>query len=163
VGRFGDDAQKSKATRPSVRAETTVETVQPKREFSLESDIVAPAAKLWQPDHCKSAAGIRLTLGKNQILKPDYVASIPPTLYILKSRVKSGEAVVTETETPFGSAPRRLNRTRILPSTAFRQAQGRLLHHDAGSFRSGRPFGPGSRTALALLKESAVNAHPHQP
>ena len=95
-----------KSDSATVRVETTVEnSSSDKKKFSLQSDIVAPGGEIVASlITSKSAAGgSKQTLVQElKVSRPELWSPDSPSLYTLKSRVTSGEAVVDETETPFG-------------------------------------------------------------
>jgi beta-galactosidase len=145
-----------------VRIETTVANGSAdKREFSLQSDIVAPGGEIVASlTTSKSAAGnsVQTLVQEMKILKPQFWSPDSPSLYLLKSRVKSGETVVDETETPFG-----IRTAMFDPDKGFflngvsTKLKGVCLHHDAGSLGAAVPEKVLERR-LHLLKEIGANA-----
>ena len=153
---------KIKSDSAIVRVETTVENSSAdKGKFSLESDIVAPGGEIVASlTTAKSAAGNSTqTLAQEiKILKPELWLLNSPTLYILKSRVKSGEAVVDETETPFGIRTATFDPDKgFLLNGVSTKLKGVCIHHDAGSLGAAVPDQVLERR-LRLLKEIGVNA-----
>ena len=153
---------KIKSDSAIVHIETTVENGSAgKGKFSLESDIVAPGGEIVASlTTAKSAAGNSTqTLAQEiKILKPELWSLDSPTLYTLKSRVKSGDAIVDETETPFGirTATFDANKGFFLNGVSIK-LKGVCIHHDAGSIGAAVPEQVLERR-LRLLKEIGVNA-----
>ena len=158
---------KIKSDSAIVHIETTVENGSAgKRKFSLESDIVAPGGEIVASlTTAKSAAGNSTqTLAQEiKILKPELWSLDSPTLYTLKSRVKSGEAIVDETATPFGIRTATFDPDKgFLLNGVSTKLKGVCIHHDAGSLGAAVPD-QGSRTALAPAEGNRRQRHPHQP
>jgi beta-galactosidase len=145
-----------------VRIETTVENGSTdKKEFSLQSDIVTPdgeiVASLTTP---KSAAGnsAQTVAQEMKILKPQLWSLDSPSLYTLKSRIKSGENVVDEIETPFGIRTATFDADKgFFLNGISTKLKGVCIHHDAGSLGAAVPEKVLERR-LRLLKEIGVNA-----
>ena len=153
---------KIKSDSAIVRVETTVENSSAgKGKFSLESDIVAPGGEIVASlTAAKSAAGNSTqTLAQEiKILKPELWSLDSPTLYTLKSRVKSGDAIVDETETPFGIRNATFDPDKgFLLNGVSTKLKGVCIHHDAGSLGAAVPE-PVLERRLRLLKEIGVNA-----
>ena len=153
---------KIKSDAAVVRVETTVENnYAGKRNFSLESDIVAPGGEIVASlTTAKSAAGnsIQTLAQEMKILKPELWSPESPSLYTLKSRVKSGGAVVDEMETPFGIRTATFDADRgFLLNGVPTKLKGVCLHHDAGPLGAAVPEQVLERR-LRLLKEIGVNA-----
>ena len=153
---------KIKSDSAVVRVETTVENSSAgKGKFSLESDIVAPGGEIVASlTAAKSAAGNSTqTLAQEiKILKPELWSLDSPTLYTLKSRVKSGDAVVDETATPFGIRTATFDPDKgFLLNGVSTKLKGVCIHHDAGSLGAAVPE-PVLERRLRLLKEIGVNA-----
>jgi beta-galactosidase len=155
-------APKIKSDSATVRVETTVENGSgDRREFSLQSDLVAPDGKIVASlTTSKSAAG-----NSSQTLVQDLKVSQPelwspdsPSLYTLKSHVQSGETVVDETETPFGIRTATFDADKgFLLNGVSTKLKGVCIHHDAGSLGAAVPEKVLERR-LRLLKEIGVNA-----
>jgi beta-galactosidase len=153
---------KIKSDSAVVHIETTVENSSAgKGKFSLESDIVAPGGEIVASlTTAKSAAGNSTqTLAQEiKILKPELWSLDSPTIYTLKSRVKSGDAIVDETETPFGIRTATFDPDKgFLLNGVSTKLKGVCIHHDAGSLGAAVPDQVLERR-LRLLKEIGVNA-----
>jgi len=153
---------KIKSDSAVVHIETTVENSSAgKGNFSLESDIVAPGGEIVASlTTAKSAAGNSTqTLAQEiKILKPELWSLDSPTIYTLKSRIKSGEAVADETETPFGIRTATFDPDKgFLLNGVSTKLKGVCIHHDAGSLGAAVPDQVLERR-LRLLKEIGVNA-----
>jgi len=153
---------KIKSDSAVVHIETTVENSSAgKGNFSLESDIVAPGGEIVASlTTAKSAAGNSTqTLAQEiKILKPELWSLDSPTIYTLKSRIKSGEAVADETETPFGIRTATFEPDKgFLLNGVSTKLKGVCIHHDAGSLGAAVPDQVLERR-LRLLKEIGVNA-----
>jgi beta-galactosidase len=153
---------KIKSDSAMVHIETTVENGSAgKRNFSLESDIVAPGGEIVASlTTAKSAAGdsSQTLVQEIKILKPELWSLDSPMLYTLKSRVKSGEAVVDETETTFGIRTAVFDADKgFLLNGVSTKLKGVCIHHDAGSLGAAVPEQVLERR-LRLLKEIGVNA-----
>jgi beta-galactosidase len=145
-----------------VRVETTIEnnTTDP-RNFSLESEIVAPdgqtVASLTTSESSASDS-VQTTAQEIRISQPQLWSPDSPSLYTVKSRVRSAETVVDETETPFG-----IRTARFDPDKGFflngvsTKLKGVCIHHDAGPLGAAVPYKALERR-LRLLKEIGVNA-----
>jgi beta-galactosidase len=153
---------KIKSDSAIVRVETTVENSSAdKGTFSLESDIVAPGGEIMASlTTAKSAAGnsTQMLAQEIKILKPELWSLDSPTIYTLKSRIKSGDAIVDETETPFGIRTATFDPDRgFLLNGVSTKLKGVCIHHDAGSLGAAVPE-PVLERRLRLLKEIGVNA-----
>ena len=145
-----------------IRVETTIENNFTNEEiFSLRSDIVAPDGTIvGTATASKSAAGnsVQTLVQKIKISQPQLWTLESPSLYAVKSLVKSGQTVVDETETPFG-----IRTVRFDPNKGFflngvsTKLKGVCIHHDAGSLGAAVPDKVLERR-LRLLKEIGVNA-----
>ena len=146
----------------AVHIETTVENHSTnRRQCSLQSDIVAPGGEIVASlTTAKSVAGnsAQTVMQEMKVLRPELWSLAAPRLYTLKSRVTSGDAVVDETETPFG-----IRTATFDPENGFflngvpTKLKGVCLHHDAGSLGAAVPDQVLERR-LKLLKEIGVNA-----
>ena len=107
-----------------VRIETTIENGSgDQRSFSLQSDIVAPDGKIaGSLTTAKSAAGnsVQTLVQEIKISQPQSWSLEWPSLYSLRSRIKSGETAVDDTLTPFGIRTVVFDANRDFFSTAFR-------------------------------------------
>jgi beta-galactosidase len=145
-----------------VRVETTVENNSAEnRTFSLQSDILAPGGEIVASlTTSKKMAGHSVqTLAQDlKVLRPELWSPDSPSLYTLKSRVKSGGAVADETETPFGIRTATFDPAKgfFLNGTNLK-IKGVCLHHDAGPIGAAVPDKVLERRLLAL-KEIGVNA-----
>jgi beta-galactosidase len=145
-----------------IRVETTIENVSgDKRSFSLQSDIVAPDGKIvGTATASKSAAGhsVQTLVQEIKISQPQSWSLELPSLYSLRSRIKSGETAVDDTRTPFGirTAVFDANKGFFLNGVSTK-LKGVCLHHDAGSLGAAVPDKVLERR-LRLLKEIGVNA-----
>jgi beta-galactosidase len=153
---------KIKSDSAMVHIETTVENGSTgKGKFSLESDVVAPGGEIVASlTTAKSAAGNSTqTLAQEiKIVKPELWSLDSPVLYTLKSRIKSGDAVVDETETPFGIRTTTFDADKgFLLNGVSTKLKGVCIHHDAGSLGAAVPDQVLERR-LRLLKEIGVNA-----
>jgi beta-galactosidase len=153
---------KIKSDSATVRIETMVENGSAnKREFSLQSDIVAPGGEIVASvATSKSAAGnsAQTLVQEVKILKPQLWSPDSPSLYTLKSHVTSGGAVVDETETPFGIRTATFDADKgFLLNGVSTKLKGVCIHHDAGSLGAAVPEKVLERR-LRLLKEIGVNA-----
>jgi beta-galactosidase len=153
---------KIKSDSAVVRIETTVENSSvDKRKFSLQSDIVAPGGKIVASlTSSKLAAGnsAQTLVQELKVSRPELWSPDSPSLYTLKSRVKSGDAVVDETETPFGVRTATFDAARgFFLNGISTKLKGVCIHHDAGSLGAAVPEKALERR-LRLLKEIGVNA-----
>jgi len=145
----------------SVRIETTVENHSAnQRNFSLQSDIIAPNGEIVASlATIKSMASnsVQTVAQEMKVLRPELWLLAAPQLYTLKSRVKSGDTVVDETETPFGirTATFDANKGFFLNGISTK-LKGVCIHHDAGSLGAAVPDKVLERR-LKLLKEIGVN------
>ena len=145
-----------------VRIVTTIENNSAdKRKFLLQSDIVAPGGEIVASlTTAKSAASnsVQTLVQEIKILQPQLWSPELPSLYTVKSRVKSGETIVDETITPFG-----IRNAVFDPDKGFflngipTKLKGVCIHHDAGSLGAAVPDKVLERR-LRLLKEIGVNA-----
>ena len=153
---------KIKKDSATVRVETTIENnYADKRKFSLQTDIVAPDGTIVASvTTAKSAAGnsVQTLAQELKISQPQLWSLAAPSLYTVKSRVKSGETIVDETETPFGirTATFDANKGFFLNGVSTK-LKGVCIHHDAGSLGAAVPDEVLARR-LRLLKEIGVNA-----
>ena len=153
---------KIKSDSAVVRIETTVENSSvDKRKFSLQSDIVAPGGEIVASlTTSKSAAGnsVQTLVQEMKISRPELWSPDSPSLYTLKSIVKSGEAVVDETETPFGIRTATFDAAKgFFLNGKDLKIKGVCLHHDAGPIGAAVPDKVLERRLLTL-KEIGVNA-----
>jgi hypothetical protein len=127
-----------------VRVETTIENnFADKRKFFLQTDIVAPDGKIVANlTTSKTAAGNSVqTLAQEMKISQLQLWSLAaPSLYTVKSRVKSGDTVVDETETPFGirTATFDVDKGFFLNGISTK-LKGVCIHHDAGSLGAAVP------------------------
>jgi beta-galactosidase len=153
---------KIKSDSATVRIETTVENASAdKRDFSLQSDIVAPGGEIVASlTTSKSAAGnsAQTLVQDVKVSRPELWSLESPQLYTLKSRVTSGGAVVDETETPFGIRTATFDADKgFLLNGISTKLKGVCIHHDAGPLGAAVPQKVLERR-LRLLKEIGVNA-----
>ena len=153
---------KIKSDSATVRVETTVENGSAdKREFSLQSDIVAPGGEIVATlATSKSAAGnsAQTLVQELKVSKPELWSPDSPSLYTLKSRVTSGGVIVDETETPFGIRTATFDADKgFLLNGVSTKLKGVCIHHDAGPLGAAVPQKVLERR-LRLLKEIGVNA-----
>jgi len=145
-----------------VCVETTIENNSSEnRKFSLQSDIAGPDGIIvGSLITAKSGAAnsVQTLVQKIKVLRPELWSPGSPTIYTLKSRVTSGEAVTDETETPFGirTATFDANKGFVLNGISTK-LKGVCIHHDAGSLGAAVP-GKVLERRLRLLKEIGVNA-----
>ncbi|MGA2247206.1 MAG: glycoside hydrolase family 2 TIM barrel-domain containing protein [Verrucomicrobiota bacterium] len=145
-----------------VRIETVIENRWAgRRAFSLESDLVAPGGEqVAGRTMANSAAGnsVQTLVQEIKVPRPELWSLPAPALYTLKSRVKSGDTVVDETDTQFGirSAAFDANQGFFLNDLPIK-LKGVCLHHDAGSLGAAVPDKVLERR-LKALKEIGVNA-----
>jgi beta-galactosidase len=145
-----------------VRIETTVENnAAGTRNFSLQSDIVAPDGKMAAAAAVsKSAAGhsVQTLVQEIEMPRPQLWSLESPALYTLKSRAQSGEIIVDETETPFGIRTAAFDADNgFFLNGIPTKLKGVCIHHDAGSVGAAVP-GKVLERRLRLLKEIGVNA-----
>jgi beta-galactosidase len=153
---------KIKSDSAVVHIETTIENGSAdKRKFSLQSDIVAPGGEIVASlTTSKSAAGnsVQTLVQEMKISRPELWSPDSPSLYTLKSIVKSGEAVVDETETPFGIRTATFDAAKgFFLNGKDLKIKGVCLHHDAGPIGAAVPDKVLERRLLTL-KEIGVNA-----
>jgi len=147
----------------TVRIETTVQNGSDRpRTFALRAEVidaggrvVATANAADESAAAGATAGTVLTaaLAHPQLWSPD-----SPTLYILRCQVREGDALVDETDTPFGARTLRFD-----PDTGFAlngvpmKFKGVCLHHDGGPLGAAVPAAVWERR-LRALKAIGVNA-----
>ncbi len=153
---------KIKSDSATVRVETTVENGSAgKKDFSLQSDIVAPGGEIVASlTTSKLAAGnsTQTVVQEMKVSKPQLWSLDSPSLYTLKSRITSSGAVVDETETPFGIRTATFDADKgFFLNGVSTKLKGVCLHHDAGSLGAAVPEKVLERR-LRLLKEIGVNA-----
>jgi len=153
---------KIKGDSATVQVETTVESgSSDKREFSLQSDIVAPGGEIVASvTTSKSAAGdsSQTMVQELKVSRPELWSPDSPSLYTLKSRVTTGGAVVDETETPFGIRTAIFDADKgFFLNSVSTKLKGVCLHHDAGPLGATVPEKALERR-LRELKEIGVNA-----
>jgi len=153
---------KIKKASASVRVETTIENnYADQRKFSLQTDIVAPDGKIVASlTTAKSAAGnsVQTLAQELKVSQPQLWSLAAPALYTVISRVKAGETVVDETETPFGIRTATFDADKgFFLNGVSTKLKGVCLHHDAGSLGAAVPDQVLARR-LRLLKEIGVNA-----
>jgi beta-galactosidase len=146
----------------TIRIETSIEnnSAAP-QDCSLQSDIVAPDGTIVASlTTSGSAPGNSTQSMSHEIIipHPQLWSLDAPVLYTLRSIVKSGGAIVDETETPFG-----IRTASFDPDKGFSlngvsiKLKGVCLHHDAGSLGAAVP-GKVLERRLRLLREIGVNA-----
>ena len=153
---------KIKSDSVTVRVETTIENASAdKRDFSLQSDIVAPGGEIVASlTTSKTAAGdsSQTLVQELKVSKPELWSLDSPSLYTLKNHVTSGGTVVDETETPFGIRTATFDADKgFLLNGVSTKLKGVCLHHDAGPLGAAVPEKVLERR-LKLLKEIGVNA-----
>lgn len=146
----------------TVRVETTVENGTGEgQSFSLQAELLAPdghtVAEMTTsgrlPDSTNQVIVQQIKLARPQLWSPGSAV-----LYIVRSRLRSGSALVDETATPFG-----IRTLRFAPDTGFylngtsMKLKGVCLHHDAGCLGAAVPEKVLERRLL-ILKELGVNA-----
>jgi beta-galactosidase len=153
---------KIKSDSAIVHIETTIENNSASNGIIfLESDIVAPGGQIvarlttLKPSASNS---VQTLVQEVKISQPQLWSLDSPQLYTLKSRVKSGDTIVDETETPFGirTAVFDANKGFLLNGISTK-LKGVCIHHDAGSLGAAVPDKVLERR-LRLLKEIGVNA-----
>jgi beta-galactosidase len=153
---------KIKSDSAIVHIETTIENNSVSNGIIfLESDIVAPGGQIvarlttLKPSASNS---VQTLVQEVKISQPQLWSLDSPQLYTLKSRVKSGDTVLDETETPFGirTAVFDANKGFLLNGMSTK-LKGVCIHHDAGSLGAAVPDKVLERR-LRLLKEIGVNA-----
>jgi beta-galactosidase len=145
-----------------IRIETTVENRSAgPRVFSMESDVVDPnGAVVASQTMAQSAASnsVRTLVQEIKVPRPELWSLAVPALYTLKSRVKCGDAVVDEADTPFGIRTAAFDANEgFFINHQPTKLKGVCLHHDAGSLGAAVPDKVLERR-LKLLKEIGVNA-----
>jgi len=132
-----------------------------KRKFSLQSDIVAPGGEIVASlTTAKSAASnsVQTLVQEIKISQPQLWSLESPTLYTVKSCIKSGETVVDETAMPFGIRTATFDADKgFFLNGIPTKLKGVCIHHDAGSLGAAVPDKVLERR-LRLLKEIGVNA-----
>ena len=146
----------------TISIETAIENnSSAEKDCSLQSDIVAPDGTIVASLTTSNSAAGNSTQSLAQeivIPRPQLWSLDAPMLYMLRSSLKSGGAVVDETETPFG-----IRTSTFDPDKGFflngvsMKLKGVCLHHDAGSLGAAVPEQVLERR-LRLLKEIGVNA-----
>ena len=146
----------------TVCVETTLENHSPvPRRYLLQSDIVAPGGEIVASritTRLAASNSVQTVVQELKVRRPELWSLAVPALYMLKSCVKSGGAVVDETETPFGirAATFDANKGFFLNGISTK-LKGVCIHHDAGSLGAAVPDQVLERR-LKLLKEIGVNA-----
>jgi beta-galactosidase len=145
-----------------VRVETAVENNSASGEnFSLQSDVVAPDGKVVASVTTSKTAATnasRILVQEVKIPQPQLWSPESPSLYTLRSQIKTGAVVVDETLTPFG-----IRTATFDPDKGFflngksLKLKGVCIHHDAGSLGAAVPEKVLERR-LRSLKEIGVNA-----
>jgi len=153
---------KIKSDSAIIRIETTVENNSAdKRKFALQSDIVAPGGEIVASlTTAKSAASnsVQTLVQEIKISQPQLWSLESPTLYTVKSCIKSGETVVDETAMPFGIRTATFDADKgFFLNGIPTKLKGVCIHHDAGSLGAAVPDKVLERR-LRLLKEIGVNA-----
>jgi beta-galactosidase len=154
--------QKIKSDLAVVCIVTTIENNSAdKRKFLLQSDIVAPGGEIVASlTTAKSAASnsVQTLVQEIKISQPQLWSPESPSLYTVKSRVKSGETIVDETMTPFGIRNAVFDADKgFFLNGIPTKLKGVCIHHDAGSLGAAVPDKVLERR-LRLLKEIGVNA-----
>jgi beta-galactosidase len=145
-----------------VRIETTIENVLgAKKTLSLQSDVLAPDGQLVASSTTSKITGTeagRTAVQEIKVVRPELWSLKAPTLYTLRSRLKSGETVLDETTTPFGIRTTSFdsNKGFVLNGLPLK-LKGVCIHHDAGCLGAAVPDKALERR-LRLLKEIGVNA-----
>ncbi len=146
----------------TVRTETKIEnSTGHEQSLTLQSELLAPdgrsVAELSTSDTLADATNTtfiqQIRFASPQLWFPD-----SPVLYTLKSRLRSGTAVVDETTTPFGIRKLRFDADKgfFLNGVAMK-LKGVCIHHDAGCLGAAVPDKVLERR-LRILKEVGVNA-----
>ena len=145
-----------------VRIETTMENHSGSEEnFALESEIFSPDGKSagTLTTSTNADTGATQTVVQEINLPAAQLWTLEsPTLYTLKTRVKSGEIVADETATEFGirTAVFDADKGFLLNGQAIK-LKGVCIHHDAGCLGAAVPDKVLERR-LRLLKELGANA-----
>jgi beta-galactosidase len=144
-----------------VHVETTMETPPDTGDYSLLTELAAPAGNVVASLTTRGPAGGGAGQTRVQELKipsPQLWSPAAPALYTVRSRLQQGTNLVDETTTPFGL------RTAVFdPDRGFllnglpTKLKGVCLHHDAGSLGAAMPEAVVERR-LRRLKEIGVNA-----
>ena len=145
-----------------IRIETVVENhAADQRNFSLQSDIVAPRGEIvasLTTTKLAASNSVQTVVQELKVLRPELWSLATPELYTLKSCVKSGDTVVDETETPFGIRTATFNADKgFFLNGVSTKLKGVCIHHDAGSLGAAVPDKVLERR-LKLLKKIGVNA-----
>jgi len=132
-----------------------------KKSFSLQLDIVAPdgqaVATLTTSKSISANAGQTMTQ-RLKVVRPQLWSPDSPTLYLLRSRLKSEETVLDETSTPFGIRTFAFDADKGFSLNGqSMKLKGVCIHHDAGCLGAAVPDKVLERR-LRLLKEIGVNA-----
>ena len=145
-----------------VRVETAVENSSDRaKSLSLQLDILGPDGRVVASSTTTKTVGKGTTLTALQNFKvenPHLWSPDTPTLYTLRSRLLSGNAVVDETTTAFG-----IRTARFDPDKGFLlngrplKLKGVCVHHDAGCLGAAVPDKVLARR-LRVLKDLGVNA-----
>lgn len=146
----------------TIRMRTRVENGNPGgRAVSLQSEILDPQGRAVAVANSDAtlAAGRAIDFDQTvNVTGPSLWSVDSPTLYRLRSTVKSGDEVVDETETPFGIREIRYDVDRgFFLNGQHVKMQGLCLHHDGGSVGAAVPEAVWERR-LRTLKEMGCNA-----
>jgi beta-galactosidase len=146
----------------TVRVETMLENSSGQdKAFVLQSELLAPDGRAIAEVSVSSdlAEGTNTTVVQQlRIASPQLWSPDSPVLYSLKSRLRSGTAVVDETTTPFGIRTLRFDAEKgfFLNGTAMK-LKGVCLHHEAGCLGAAVPDKVLERR-LRILQGIGVNA-----
>jgi len=145
------------ASNAVVHIETAIETSSSTNEtVSLQSDILALDGQVIASSITSSAA--QSVVQDINVARPQLWSTTAPRLYTLRSRLKSGEAILDETTTTFGirTATFDANKGFLLNGQPLK-LKGVCIHHDAGCLGAAVPDKALERR-LRLLQELGVNA-----
>jgi beta-galactosidase len=144
-----------------IRIETSIENNSGNKDFSLENEIVAPGGQtVGSVTVSNSSAGdpVQTMVQEIKISSPQLWSTGSPSLYTVKSRLRSGGIMVDETETSFGIRAADFDPDKgFLLNGISTKLKGVCIHHDAGSLGAAVPEKVLERR-LRLLKEIGVNA-----
>lgn len=150
------------ANATTVQVETTLQNgTGQEQAFALQSELLAPdgrsvadlSSSSTLPQATNTTVVQQLRFANPQTWSPD-----SPTLYTLKTRLRSGKDLVDETATPFGIRTLRFDADKgfFLNGTAMK-LKGVCIHHDAGCLGAAVPEKVLERR-LRILKELGANA-----
>jgi beta-galactosidase len=150
------------ASNAVVHIETAIENNSGANEnLSLQSDVFAPDGQLVGSSTASkitSKNAAETAVQEIKVDRPQLWSTASPTLYTLRSRVKSGEKVLDETTTSFGIRTATFDADKgFLLNGQPLKIKGVCIHHEAGCLGAAVPDKALERR-LRLLKELGVNA-----